>query len=140
MMYIPPIIELSMIGVLDAGVPNRERVCLRPSDSVNLAQFGLHAAIQGDKGLVTPIPNIFFWFGDMVVEPPAWLIVFTGKGQFKPTPSIEHGQPVYLFYWNLSNTIFNIPNVVPVAFKYSSILIGHNILPPEKRQLVNPAR
>jgi hypothetical protein len=140
MIYIPPILELSMVGVLEAGIPNRERVCLRPTDSINLASFGLHVAIRQPQGHVTPVPNLFFWFGDFIVSPPAWIMVFTGKGESRPTPIIENGQRIYLLYWNLETTIFNIPDLLPVAFKIDSILIGHNVLPPSERQLANPAR
>ena len=140
MLYIPPILELSMIGVVDAGIPNRERVCLRPTDTINLAQFGLHAAIKSDKGYVTPIHNLFFWFGDIVVTPPCWLVILTGKGQRATNPLIEDGKVIYVFYWNLENVIFNVPEVVPVAFKIQSILIGHNVLPEKQRQIANPAQ
>jgi hypothetical protein len=87
---------------------------------------------------VTPVANLFFWFGDLVVYPPAWLIVFTGKGQSTQSPLVENGRTVYFFYWNLENTIFNIPGFVPVVFKIDSILIGHNVLPADQRQIANP--
>jgi hypothetical protein len=113
---------------------------LRPTDSVNLAQFGVLAAVRSNEGYVTPAPNLFFWFGDVAITPPSWIILFTGKGQSKPAPLIEHGIPVHVFYWNLENTIFNNTNVAPVVFKINSILVGHNVLPPDKRQIENPAR
>jgi hypothetical protein len=137
MIYIPPILELSMFGVLDAGVPNRERVCLRPTDVVNLAQFGILAGSRNDNGTITPVPNLFFWFGDLEVSPPAWLIVFTGKGQSPSTPLVENGKNVYLFYWNLQNTIFNLPGIVPVSFKMNTILIGGNVLQDGVKQISN---
>jgi len=62
-------------------------------------------------------------------------VVFTGKGTPPPAPLVEKGQTIYVLFWNLETTIFNLPNVVPVAFKIDSILIGHNVLPPEQRQV-----
>jgi len=140
MIYLPPILELSMFGVLEAGVPNRERVCLRPTDSVNLAQFGLLAAIQNPAGPVTPLPNLFFWFGDLMVSAPAWLVVFTGKG--KPQTTVEHGTTVHIFYWGLDNTIFAFPNIVivPVAFRMTNILTGQSVPPLNLKQIAEESK
>jgi hypothetical protein len=137
MIYIPPILELSLYGVVDAGVPNRERICVRPTDSINLAQFGILAGIRAANGAITPSPNLFFWFGDLVVTPPAWLIVFTGKGESPSAPLVENGNNVYVFYWNLKNTIFNIPGMSPIVFKMNTILTGYNVPAGGAKQIAN---
>jgi hypothetical protein len=61
MIYIPPIPELSVYGTIECGVPNRERICLRPSEEVNLAHFGLVLAIRNPvSGEFSPVNDHFF--------------------------------------------------------------------------------
>jgi hypothetical protein len=122
MIYIPPIPELSVYGVIECGVPNLERICLRPSEEVNLAHFALLLAIR-DKvtGELTPVNDHFFWFGEKIVTPPAWIIIFTASGENKTV--IEKGLPVHIFCWGKKNVLFNVrPNVtiVPLLFRIGS--------------------
>ena len=123
MTYIPPIPELSVYGVLEAGTPNRERICLRPSEEVNLAHFAMLLAIRNNTtGELTPMPDHLFWFGEQIVSPPSWLILFSGKGERRTT--IEKGRPVHLFFWGKEHVLFNVlPNVtiVPVVFRIGSL-------------------
>jgi hypothetical protein len=135
MIYLPPIHQLSMYGVVDAGVPNRERICLRPTDTTNLAQFGILLAtsrMEAGTQITTPFSGphgTYFWFGDVIAEPPSWIIIFTGKGERVP-PKVENAQKVFVFYWGLEFAVFAIPGAVPVLFRIDSILIGQNI--PQK--------
>lgn len=72
-----------------------------------------------------------------MVSPPAWLIVFTGKGKAPDVPLTENGTNVHLFYWNLEKTIFNLPGIVPVAFKINTILTGYNVPSDNPKQIAN---
>ncbi|PYJ54947.1 MAG: hypothetical protein DME24_25620 [Verrucomicrobia bacterium] len=122
MIYIPPIPELSVYGVVDAGIPNKERICLRPSEEVNLAHFGIFLAIRNSEtGGMTPLQDHFFWFGEQLVSPPAWLIVFTGTGERRTIT--EQEVTVHVYYWNKKHILFDVPNVtiVPVVFRIASI-------------------
>jgi|SRR6185312_7368450 len=105
-MYIlPPVHELSVTGIFDAGVPNRERIVLRPTQAVNLAAFALSLCVSQQEG-VTPIPDQFFWLGERWVTPPAWIVVFTGPGSFQVSPHQTTNEPVFELHWGRSNTIF----------------------------------
>jgi hypothetical protein len=141
-MILPPIFELGLVSVIASGVPGQEHILLRPTEPINLAQYGLMLGWIGQNGLVTPIPDHFYWFGVIEVRPPCWVAVYTGKGEHRVTKHRENGQPVYIFYWGKEATIFNIREMVPVAFRMNSITIGGHLKPPpslaEMQQALQP--
>ena len=122
MIYIPPIPELSVYGAIECAIPNNERICLRPTEEINLAHFALILAIRSNaNGGLTPLADHFYWFGEKIVSPPAWVIIFTGSGENKTI--VEKGIPVHIFYWGKKHVLFNVvPNVtiVPIVFRIGS--------------------
>jgi hypothetical protein len=126
-MTFPPPLELSLIGLHEAGVPGQEKIVLRPTESINLAQFGILVGWKGDTGLTTPLNDNFFWFGEIVVPVPSWIVVFTGKGTFYISKHPQNGQPIYVFYWGREQTVFHHNQFVPVVFQMSTVLIGNNV-------------
>jgi hypothetical protein len=140
MIYIPPIPELSVYGVIECGVPNKERICLRPSEEVNLAHFALLLAFRNNvTSELTPINDHFYWFGEKKVAPPSWIIIFTGEGQNKTV--IEKGVNVHIFFWGKNDVLFNAkPNVtiVPLIFRIGSFSAVPLLPTPEQiKQISN---
>jgi hypothetical protein len=142
MIAIPPVFELGGVTVIDPGVPNKERLAFRPTETINLATCGILLAVQNEGGGSTPLLNNFFWFGEVEVKPPSWIIVFTGKGQ--PTQAIDPktGNPVHLFYWGYPSTIFQYREQVPIVFRFAGVTFGGHlgILPSIKEILSLPAK
>jgi hypothetical protein len=122
----PPPIELSLYAVADPGVPNKERIILRPTERVNLAQFGVLQAVKLRENYLVPLSDNFFWFGDIHVEPPSWIILWTGQGDTNLGEHPQTKQQVLSYFWGKKETMFNGPDVVPIVFQMSSILIGHH--------------
>jgi hypothetical protein len=132
-MFFPPVIDLSMIGVFDAGVPNKERIYLRPTDVIKLTGFGLFLArLDPETGTVRPIHNFCFWFDDREVEPPSWICIYTGKGTPNQTTT-KDGQPHYTYFWGNSSTLFGNPSMTAVLFKPNAISIGRRGNQPRKQ-------
>lgn len=127
-LVIPPVLELSLVGIADAGIPNRERIVLRPAESINLAQCGIFLCQRGNDGVITPLVDHFFWFTEVVATPPSWIMVYTGKGEPTQSQLPESGQTVYSLHWGKDYTLFNIPGVAPVIFRIGGILVP-NYLP-----------
>lgn len=123
-MILGPIHELTIVAVADAGNPDHERIAIRPTQSVNLAGFGLYLGQLKPNGMIRPYSDQFFWFGEAVVAPPSWIIVYTGPGNFQQTRMPGTGEETYVFHWGKSFTLFGIPGVVPVLFRFDGILIG----------------
>jgi len=126
-MILPPLFELSYIGVSEPGVANKERIVLRPSETINLAQCGILVGFKNENGIITPYQDNFFWFGELTVSPPSWLIIYTGPGQYQQTVIPNTQQTAYTFHWGRNNTIFNYTNIVPIVFRMGGILTGSPI-------------
>src|SRR5690349_18784566 len=105
-MIFPPIFELSMVGIFDAGVPNQERLVIRPTERVNLAQFGVVLCVQFSNQPLFVVNDNLFWFSGVEVAPPAWIVLFTCEGAYQIASHPKTGHPVHMFYWERKQTIF----------------------------------
>jgi hypothetical protein len=122
----PFITEMSLLGIRDHGIANRERVIFRPTVPVNLAQFGL---VLGVKQFLSPtslLPNTTLWLPDYVLHPPGWLFIYTGSGNTEETTVNETGEFALVLHWGLSKTVFQANQVVPVLVRINGVLIGAN--------------
>ena len=120
--------DLKVVGLADAGVANSERIVIRPNRQVSLAGFGLAVGISaGDAGAL-PIHDNVFWFPDMLIEPPAWLFIYTGKGTMRQT-TMPSGEPAIVFHWQRPYVLFGHPDFVPVLFKVAFAEVGKRLGP-----------
>jgi hypothetical protein len=128
MFFLDAIFEVAIVGVVEPGVPNKERILLRPTETVNLGQFGMTLAIRNaeNPNLVLPVSDNFFWFPSIVVTTPSWLFLYTGKGTYEQTTLAGSSETAHVFHWGREVTIFNYLELVPVLFRQSGILIGPN--------------
>lgn len=135
-MLLPTIHEIAIFGVFDRGVPNKERIILRPTEIVDLGGFGLYIGKMMPNNMIWPYPDNFLWLGNLIVQPPAWIFIYTGLGQFQESKLPITGHQAYTYHWGKKFTVFDDPQSVPVLFKYSGIAIGqpqpHPTLPPIK--------
>ncbi len=122
MIRLPLIDEIRFKEVADAGVPNRERIILRPTREVNLGEYVLTLAVDRD-GLLQPIPDQLLWFGDETVAPPAWVFIYTGPGTRRLTTVEGSTDAAVVLHWNRNKTVF-IPNgpIKPVLFRLGGML------------------
>lgn len=133
MIYFPPLYELSLVGVVDANVANRERILVRPTQTVNLAEFGVLIGSRLPDGTVLPLWDNFFWFGGLTVAPPSWIALYTGPGAYNEFELPETRERVYSLYWNRSTTAFSRPELVPLLFRIGGLTIGGQYPPEPKR-------
>ncbi len=124
MIAIPTIAEFTLIGVAKRGVPNEERLVLRPNERINLGQFGVLVARLQEDGSAVPLLNAFFWFGDIAVEPPSWIYVYTGPGTFSQSRISATKQPAYAFHWGSKQTVFHDPAMIPLLIRLGGIGFG----------------
>jgi hypothetical protein len=129
-MIFPPIYEFGNVMVFEPGVPNKERIVLRPTEVVDLSRYGVWAAWQSENGSITPLRNLSFWFGaNTTVTPPCWIVVFTGKGEFRQAQHPGTKEPVYCFHWGNEETLFNFRQQVPVLYRFDSFSTGVHMTP-----------
>jgi hypothetical protein len=122
-----PVTELSMIGVSNPGVPDKEMVVLRPSETIVLPNFAVAVGVyDASAGGARPIYDNVYWFPEIVISPPSWIFIYTGKGS--PTENIvENGQRVLSLFWQRSHTIFGSPGLVPVLLRLGAVTVGRRM-------------
>jgi hypothetical protein len=116
----PPIHELTIVGTFDVGVPNLERIILRPMETLNLAAFALVLSYETDSSSIAPLPNHFLWLGDRWVHPPSWIVVYTGPGGFRETVHVDTGAPILEYHWGLHSVALSSPRIAVSLFKLSA--------------------
>jgi hypothetical protein len=142
-MLFPNVSELSITGVAYPGVANEERIVLRPTQLVNLAEFGILLGQPSPDGMATPYIDNFFWFGEISIAPPSWVFVYTGPGEWQNTRVPETGENAYVMHWGKNTTVFGAgANVVPVVVRIGAVLVGGPALPTpapiSRRPLITP--
>ncbi len=116
--------ELMLVGVADAGVPNKERVVLRPTQLVSLNHFAISIGVVDAQGArPRPVFDNVFWFPELLVGPPAWVLVYTGRGTPQQS-SLPNGDRVYTLFWQRESTLFNSERLVPVLLRLGGVSIG----------------
>lgn len=122
---IPVVTELGMLGVIEPGAPNRERIALKPYTFLDLGGYAMILGLQGPAlNLIQPIKDALFWFGSGNVGPNDWLYLFTGEGNPVATPFGETGGNLYSFFWGHRQTVFHDPRLVPVLIRLGGFVAG----------------
>jgi len=129
-MTLPPLFEFGPVVAYDSAIDKLERIIFRPTEPINLATYGILVGWQDQNGLITPLKDNFFWFGEIQIAPPCWIVVYTGKGENKLISHHQTGHPVYIFYWGNDTTILNLKETVPVLVRFAGIQIGSHNNPP----------
>jgi len=119
--------DLSIIGVADPGIPNQERIALRPMQTTLLSQFGVAVGVfdSATGGARLLFDNVF-WFPDKVVMPPSWVLIFTGPGQPRDLV-LDDGQQGHTFFWQRKTTLFHDVRLVPVLIRVGGAIVGHRL-------------
>jgi hypothetical protein len=119
--------ELTLVGVADRGVPNKERIVLRPTEAVGLSAFALIVVFLRDDQTAIPLRDYFFWFGDLTVAPPGWIYVYSGPGENSVSEIGSTGQtkqPVHVLHWGKEHVLFNDDRVHPALVRLGGIGFG----------------
>ncbi len=136
-MWFEPVTELTIVIVGDPGVPNKERIILRPTQTIDLGQFSMTVGIRDkdNPNLVVPLQDHLFWFPNLVIEPPSWIFLYTGKGTYEKTNLAGTSETAHVFHWGREIVLFTYFELVPVLFKQTAMLIGPNPDRPRFPQL-----
>lgn len=125
--------DLRILGVFDPGVPNKERVIIRPNRQVSLTGVGVAVGITVSKSAgAAPLHDNVFWFPAVTVEPPAWLFLYTGRGEMRQTTVTEKGETALVFHWQRQHTVFNAPYIVPILFQIGFAEVGSHRIPQQR--------
>lgn len=122
-MILPYIDEITIRDVCDRGVPNQERIVLFVNEPVNIGEFGLLLGIRTDKGLVYPVKDNFFWFGEGTVSRGDWIFLYTGPGEPKTFKIPNTQNKSFSVHWGRDVTVLNNKELVPFLMKFNGIQV-----------------
>src|SRR5262249_31570481 len=113
---------LHLEGVWDRGVPNTERIALRPTRPVNLGEYVVGLGVRTPDGATFPLRDDFMWLEEGVLEPPAWVFIYTGPGVRRFTTVMGTTEPALVLHWGRDHTVLNDARVYPVVYHLEGIL------------------
>lgn len=131
--------QLSIMAVLDRGVPNEECIAVKANEDVNLGQYGLMLGVAGGEGKgAWPQKDNLLWFGDGWIKKDDWLFVYTGTGRAHSTKGTKESETFYSVYWGREHTIFHAIRVVPILFRVDAVVVGDPAPAPDGSQRTLP--
>lgn len=122
-MIFPTIAELSVVTVLDRGIPNRECVAIQANEPVDLGRVGIMLGVFGTNQMALPIQDQLFWFGDGNIQAGDWIFVNTGDGEPRFGKTNDDKNNVYTVFWKKSKTLFANSNIVPILFRIDAVQV-----------------
>lgn len=115
---------LSILDVVDRGVPNSERVPIRVEAHCALGNFWLGIGLRQDVGRVFPINDNLFWLGNGYLTPGDWIFVYSGRGAPRRNAIPNQPNTIYTMHWNRSEVLFQSEELHPI------LITGHLNTPP----------
>lgn len=115
--------QLVLHGVFEAGSANFERVVLWVTGPMDLRGFGLTVAVNSSDQLY-PVFDNCFWFPDMKVEEPSWVVLYSRRGTTEWNSFGAY--PVLNLFWQRQTTIFSKdkPYIIPLLFRTDEVAAG----------------
>ena len=120
-MLLPPTSDLSVRGVADRGIANKERILLYSFSEINLQNFILGIGFTTDDKFVTPFRQYAYYFDDILVPAQSWIVVYTGAGQTQVSKLPPTNEIAFIYHWGLLSVVFQQAEVVPILFRISEM-------------------
>ena len=127
-MIVSALTELTVVTILDRGLPNQECIAIKVNERVDLGQYGIMLGMYSHSKLAMPFQDNLFWFGDGYVDKGDWIFVNTGDGQPRSSRTNDQMNNVYSVFWAKQSTVFANSNIVPILFKVDAVDV---FAPPE---------
>ena len=118
-----PTASLRLLGMLDRGKPNKERIYIKVEQPTNLRYWALAKCVVPAPEMNIPLPNYFLWLGYENVEPPYMIVVYTGPGERKMTMLADNITPALALHWGQPYTMFNDERHQPALFSFFDFLL-----------------
>ncbi len=113
--------NLSAVKIFERGIPNEECIAIQVMESTDLTGYGILIAESTRDGIVLPINDCTFWFGNAIVQKDDWVFIYTGNGKPMKVAGPEGKTETFSLYWGRNETLFADTNIIPVIFSIGSI-------------------
>lgn len=114
------ITNLRITSVVGAGDIANERVVIRATRASNLVNYLLLDATDNNNGTFATKNSHVYWFPEQLVSPYDFVVLYTKFG-FDRSYINNQGFTVHVFYWGLSETVWNEDGDGPVLINTGRI-------------------
>jgi hypothetical protein len=130
--YLATIPELTLQGVFERGLPNKEHVVLKAEVPVDLGFYAVVLGLRnpGTEALATPLVDSTYWLGSAEIPAGDWVFLFTGPGTPSKIRSKDNTCDLHLIFWNRKQTIFHDTRIIPLLWRLNGITIEKSAEPP----------
>jgi hypothetical protein len=111
-------VKIDIIGILDRGTPNLERLHLRVRIPVSLHYYAIFVTNYVTSSSIASTPRNAYWFPAQQVYPGHDVVLYTGKGVNKSEALVT--AQTHFFYWGLDATVWNRPEDCAVLVELSN--------------------
>jgi hypothetical protein len=108
--------KISIVGILDRGVPNQERLHLRSLADVSLSSYAVFDTGYLNPGRISNFPKNVYWFAPKNIKAGDSVVVYTNAGVNSSTPNID-GTTTYFFHWGKSTILWSAPGSCAVVWE-----------------------
>jgi len=113
--------RLQIRGIIDRGIPNKERVHLYAAQPANLAYYILMEGLSAGPNKVHSGGRLSYWFGETAARVGDHIILYTRPGTDNSAIR-QDGFTNHFFYWGLNRTIWNSPQSKAILFEVQTWL------------------
>lgn len=98
--------RLQIIGIVNRGAPNQERVHLRVLADTNLSYYVVLDTTYVSPTAISNLLRHAYWFPSQQVKAGDNVVLYSGVGANKSLPN-PLGGTNHFFYWGLTQTVWN---------------------------------
>jgi hypothetical protein len=109
---------VKIVGIVDRGVPGKERLHLAAVANVSLNYYAVFDTVYVGPDGIAPIPRRAYWFADYQVKAGDQVILYTKPGE-QSTKQRNDGYINHFFYWGLDRHIWKDPASCAVVLEIS---------------------
>lgn len=110
--------NIQIMSLTDAGVPNQERLILRAALNENIGRYVIFDTVQTGPGKIRGTPKNAYWFPDRDIRAGDTIILYTKGGQNNQISNSD-GTTTFIFYWGKDSTLWGQPESSAALLKVS---------------------
>ena len=111
--------RLSIKGIIDRGVANKERVHLLVLTAADLSFYAVLETVEADPDAVEAGGKRIYWFPTRKVQPGDHIILYSRSGS-ESAVTRKDGKTNYFFYWGFDKTVWHDPRSRVALFELNT--------------------
>jgi hypothetical protein len=111
--------KLSIVRIVDRGVPQKERLFLRVLNDTNLCYYVVLATLYNTPTSLSSGWKSAYWFVPLPVKAGDSVVLYSCSGKFQQTKNPD-GTTTHFVYWGATNPLWDTTGKCAVVMEISS--------------------